>query len=83
MTAGTWMDEVRSDKTYDFTKSWNYINISKGLNYAATTDENIVNEILVGFEKRNESSGGAKTHRITFEYNHKNQKGWNAAIKIF
>jgi hypothetical protein len=45
--AGTWMDEVRSDKTYDFTKSWHYINISKGLNYAATTDENVVNEILI------------------------------------
>lgn len=44
--AGTWMDDVRSDKGYDFMKSWHYINIDKGSAYTPTTDENAVNEII-------------------------------------
>lgn len=44
--AGTWMDDVRNDHTYDFLKPKHYINIDKNAAYAPTTDENIVNELL-------------------------------------
>lgn len=44
--AGTWMDDMRSDHSYDYMKSWHYINISKGQDYTPTTEENIVNKLL-------------------------------------
>jgi hypothetical protein len=43
--AGVWMDEMRSDKSYDYMKPWHYINIEKGDSYTPNTEENVVNEI--------------------------------------
>lgn len=45
--AAVWMDEMRSNHDYDYMKPWHYINIDKGSNYTATTDENIINHILI------------------------------------
>lgn len=44
--ASVWMDEMRSNKEYDFMKPWHYINIEKGVQYLPSTEENIVNEII-------------------------------------
>ncbi len=43
--ASTWMDEMRSDHSYDYMKPWHYVNIEKGGEYKATKEDNIVNAI--------------------------------------
>lgn len=43
--AATWMDEQRSDKTYDYMKPWHYVNVEKGKTYIKNSDENIVNAL--------------------------------------
>lgn len=44
--AGSWMDEMRSNHTYDYMKTWHYIDIPKGDNYVpGTKEENAANEI--------------------------------------
>ena len=43
--ASTWMDEMRSDHSYDYMKPWHYVNIAKGSDYTATTDDNIINAL--------------------------------------
>ena len=43
--AGCWMDEIRSDHTYDYLKPCHYINIEKGESYKPTTEANIINEL--------------------------------------
>jgi S1/P1 Nuclease len=43
--ASTWMDDVRKDHSYDYMKSWHYVNIEKGTQYVAGNDDNIVNAI--------------------------------------
>ncbi|MCD6066417.1 MAG: nuclease [Bacteroidetes bacterium] len=35
--AATWMDDVRKDKTYDYMKTWHYINVEKDKTYVFTT----------------------------------------------
>ncbi len=32
--AGTWMDDVRSDRTYDYTRDWHWVTIPDGSTYA-------------------------------------------------
>ena len=44
--ASVWMDEMRSNHSYDYMKPWHYINIEKGENYIQNSEENVVNEIL-------------------------------------
>jgi hypothetical protein len=43
--AANWMDEVRKDHKYDYMKTWHYVNIEKGKEYAATKEDNIVNAL--------------------------------------
>lgn len=43
--ASNWMDQIRSDHTYDFMKPWHYINIEKGETYTHSYTENIINEL--------------------------------------
>jgi hypothetical protein len=43
--ASTWMDDVRSDHSYDYMKSWHYVNIEKGKQYSETKDGNIINAL--------------------------------------
>ena len=43
--ASVWMDEMRQDHTYDYMKSWHYVNIEKGRQYQETKDGNIVNAL--------------------------------------
>ena len=43
--ASTWMDEIRTDRTYDYMKTWHYINTNKGGNYYPGDDPNIINAL--------------------------------------
>ncbi|MEI8278166.1 MAG: S1/P1 nuclease [Bacteroidota bacterium] len=43
--ASTWMDEMRSDHSYDYMKPWHYVDFPKGKLYNANTEENLVNEL--------------------------------------
>ncbi len=43
--AGSWMDEMRSDRKFDYMKPWHYVNVEKGTSYEANKDENIINEL--------------------------------------
>ena len=40
-----WMDEVRSNHSYDFMKPYHYINVEKGQNYSPSKGDNIINEL--------------------------------------
>ena len=37
--ASTWMDEIRSDKSYDFAKTWHYVTIPEGKDYHSAEHE--------------------------------------------
>lgn len=43
--AGNWMDDKRSDKHYDYMKSWHYVDFEKGTQYEHNDDHNVVNEM--------------------------------------
>jgi hypothetical protein len=43
--ASVWMDEVRSDHTYDYMKPWHYINIEKDATYVVGDDKHIVSQL--------------------------------------
>ncbi len=43
--AGSWMDEVRSDRRYDYMKPWHYVNVEKGETYQTGSTPNVLNQI--------------------------------------
>jgi hypothetical protein len=43
--AATWMDEVRSDHSYDYMKPWHYVNIEKGGAYVKNPKGDVVCEL--------------------------------------
>lgn len=49
--AATWMDEVRSDHSYDYMKTWHYMNVEKDKTYVKTNEENVINEIDIAIDK--------------------------------
>jgi hypothetical protein len=54
--ASVWMDEIRSDHSYDYMKPMHYINIEKDKTYVKVSDPNIINELdlVIGeLQKRN------------------------------
>ncbi len=50
-TAANWMDIMRSNSDYDFMKPWHYIDYSKEQQYTVSTDENIVNRLIITFNE--------------------------------
>lgn len=44
-TAANWMDIMKADASYDFMRSWHYIDFAKGTNYQPSDDENIINRL--------------------------------------
>jgi len=48
-SAATWMDEMRSDKQYDYFKQWHYINVDNGGQYDSTiaNGNNVVKQLGV------------------------------------
>lgn len=49
--AATWMDEVRSDHSYDYMKTWHYMNVEKDKTYVKSSEENVINEIEIAIDK--------------------------------
>lgn len=45
--ASVWMDVVRSDHSYDYMKTWHYVNVEKDKTYVKTKDPEVVNEIEI------------------------------------
>ncbi len=43
--AGNWMDDIKSDRKYDYMKVWHYVNIDKGSSYEPSKEENVINEL--------------------------------------
>jgi len=43
--AGNWMDNVRSDKKYDYMKTWHYADVSRDCTYVEKGEANAVNTI--------------------------------------
>lgn len=50
-TAANWMDMMRANSDYDFMKPWHYIDFSKEKSYQPSTDENIVNRLIIVFNE--------------------------------
>lgn len=50
-TAANWMDMMRSNSDYDFMKPWHYIDFDKTKAYMPSTDENIINRIIITFNE--------------------------------
>lgn len=48
--AGVWMDEIKSDNTYDEFKPWHYLNVDKDKTYVKTDEPNVVNGINKSIE---------------------------------
>jgi len=48
--ASTWMDEMRSNHSFDYMKTWHYVNVEKGNEYVPNNDPNVVNEIKIAIE---------------------------------
>lgn len=45
--ASVWMDEVRSDKSYDYLKPRHYVNVERDATYVKVKEDNVVNELEV------------------------------------
>lgn len=45
--ASVWMDEMRSDHSYDYLKPWHYVNVEKDKTYVKTKDPEVVNQIEI------------------------------------
>lgn len=43
--ACVWLDEIKSDASYDYMKSWHYINIEKDKTYVKVKEPNVVNQL--------------------------------------
>ena len=43
--AGTWMDDVRSNKKFNYMKTWHYADVGRDSDYTETGEENAVNTI--------------------------------------
>lgn len=50
-TAANWMDIIRANSDYDFMKPWHYIDFAKEKQYTPSTDENIVNRLIIVFNE--------------------------------
>jgi hypothetical protein len=44
--ASVWMDEMRSDKSYDYMKPWHYVNVEKDKTYVESKD-NVISELQI------------------------------------
>lgn len=63
--ASVWMDEVRSDHSYDYLKPWHYVNVEKDKTYVKTKDHEVVNEIEIAIATLKEK-GTRDKDRINF-----------------
>jgi hypothetical protein len=67
--ASTWMDEIRSDSTYDYMSDWHWVTIPDGLSYEQT-EKNPKGDVIATLErvieelKSGKFSGREETERI-------------------
>lgn len=64
--ASTWMDEVRSDKKYDFAKTWHYVTIPEGKDYhtAEHEEKGDVYEAIGRMQEILKNSSSTKIQRL-------------------
>jgi len=43
--AACWMDEVRSNHSFDYMKTWHYVNVEKDKTYVKTEEKNVISEL--------------------------------------
>lgn len=43
--ASVWMDQIKSNRSYDYMKPWHYINIDRDATYVKTKEPNIINAL--------------------------------------
>lgn len=43
--AAVWMDQIKSNRSYDYMKPWHYINIDRDATYVKTQEPNIINAL--------------------------------------
>lgn len=43
--AATWMDEIKSNSSFDYMKPWHYVNVEKDKTYVATQEKNVISEL--------------------------------------
>ncbi len=55
-----WMDEIKSDSTYDYMFQYHYINIPEGEEYRPTENPNIVNQLQAVIERLQHREGRTK-----------------------
>lgn len=62
----TWMDEVRSDPKYDYTKTWHYVTIPEGTDYKSAEHEELgdVYEAIGRMKEVLKSDASTKEQRI-------------------
>jgi len=58
--ASVWMDEIRSDHSYDYLKPAHYINVEKDKTYVKVSDTNIINELDRVFAELQHRKGSSK-----------------------
>jgi S1/P1 Nuclease len=49
--ASNWMDSIRSNPEYDFMKPWHYIDLEKGKSFVPSTEENLINRLIITYNK--------------------------------
>lgn len=48
--AATWMDDQRSNPTFDYLKPWHYVNIAKDKTYVETEKPNLINQLQLAID---------------------------------
>jgi hypothetical protein len=48
--AATWMDDQRSNHSFDYLKPWHYVNIEKGKTYVETEKPNLINQLQLAID---------------------------------
>lgn len=51
--ASVWMDEIKSDHTYDFMKVWHYVNIEDNETYVKSADGDLISELNLVIKELN------------------------------
>lgn len=50
-TAANWMDIMKSNADYEFMRVWHYIDFDQDKQYEPSTDENIINRLIITFNE--------------------------------
>ncbi len=70
-SAATWMDDIKSNRSYSYMNKWHYVNVPKGGSYTENGEENVISELekTISALRKNEHLSAddyAKELRILF-----------------